>query len=339
MKEKIAVSVIVVNWNTKELLRNCLESVYAKTKDLSFEVIVADNASADGSGKMVKETFPQVILLENKQNVGFAKANNQAMKKAKGEYLFLLNSDTLLRNNVCLTLKNFLDSHPQVGAVGPHLFNQDGSLQVSCSVFPNLRQAFLNLVLQQPVYGYPPKDYDKNSFSVETIIGAALMVPRAVFEEVGGLDESYFMYSEDVDWCRRIAQKGYERWYVKEAQVIHFGGKSSLQDAARTKKDFNRSLMIYYGKYHNPLETALYGFCVWFGSTFGSDVVTLRRILKATVKWLLKLVNSIKNQISKHELRTLRHFEGVERLRNLAVAIKRFARSLTLRVRDDVRKS
>lgn len=225
-------SIIIVNWNTRDLLAQCLTSVYANLPAGNFEVIVVDNASTDDSAAMVRERFPRVVLIENAKNVGFARANNQAIRVSHGGYLLLLNSDAMVTPGSIEAMMNFLDHHQQVGVAGPMLINLDDSFQASFSDFPTLwTEVSLLLGVSRwfvgPYAPSPRPKIDAVPEPVDWVAGAALLVRRAAVNEVGFLDEAYGFYSEEVDWCWRMRQVGWQTWYLPTIKVYHIGGASS----------------------------------------------------------------------------------------------------------------
>ena len=220
-----AVSVVIVGWNVREFLRACLESLRPAWAGGQAEVIVVDNASTDGTAALVRDAFPTVRLLANATNRGFGAANNQGMAAARGRYFFLLNPDTVVLPGVLETLVAFLDAHPQAGMAAPRLLNPDGSLQRNAFRFPGLAQVALDLfplhprLLESALNGrYPQERRATEPFAIDHPLGAALFVRRAVWEQTGGFDEGYFMYAEEVDWCRRIRQAGWSVWQVPAAE-------------------------------------------------------------------------------------------------------------------------
>jgi len=255
-------SIIIISWNTRDLLAACLDSVYAHPPEGEFEVIVVDNASTDGSAQMVRERFPQVRLIENKTNVGFARANNQAIAVSQGEQILLLNSDTVVLAGALEVLMQFMMTHPQTGAAGARLLNPDGSLQTSCSPFPTLgREAWRLFYGDQlkPLAIYPMQDWDITTpRPVDVLLGACLMVRRAVLDQVGLLDESYFMYSEEVDLCLRIRQAGWSIHWIPAAQIIHYGAQSSNQIPERMFLQLHRSKVLYLRKHAGRLTAIAY---------------------------------------------------------------------------------
>ena len=202
----IDLSVIIVNYNNRNFLDDCLNSVFHATHRASLEVILVDNYSADDSVELVRSNFPSVKIIENQANLGFGRANNQALKVSRGRYLLLLNTDTVVKEGALDQLVEFLDTQPRAGACGPKLLNVNGTPQHQGGLFS--RRFWLS---QEPV-------------AVDYLIAAALMVRREVYERVGGLDENFFFSNEDLDWCRRIRRAGWQVCFVPQAEIVHFGG-------------------------------------------------------------------------------------------------------------------
>jgi GT2 family glycosyltransferase len=230
------VSVIIVTWNVRDLVRTCLESLRPVWEQGWAEVIVVDNGSIDGTTAMVSSAYPGVRLITNTANRGFGAANNQGMAVARGRFLFLLNPDTVVLPYALERLVAFLDIHSRAGVAAPRLRNPDGSLQRNAFRFPGLRQVALDLfplhprLLESPLNGRYPQEPDASApFAIDHPLGAAMLVRREVWEQTSGFDESYFMYAEEVDWCWRIHQAGWSIWQVPTAEVVHYGGQSTSQ--------------------------------------------------------------------------------------------------------------
>jgi len=231
-------SVIIVSYNTRDLLRGCLASVILTLSSrLSHEVLVVDNASTDGSAAMVQDAFPQVRLLINKENRGFAAANNQALGQSRGRHAILLNPDTVVREGALDGMVKFLDERAQVGVVGPRLLYPDSGFQHSAFTFPTLPMIFLDFfalnhrLINSRLNGrYPRALYEAGEpFLVDHPLGAGLMVRREAIEKVGLLDEGFFIYCEEIDWCMRIRRAGWEVYCVPSAVVVHHAGQSTRQ--------------------------------------------------------------------------------------------------------------
>src|ERR1041385_437718 len=217
------ISIIIVSWNTAQLLQNCLASILANPPTSPLEIWVVDNTSTDGSPKMVRERFPQVHLVENRENVGFARANNQALGQCTGKYVLLLNPDTLVASGALQALVDYLDQHPETGAVGARLLNPDGSLQISSHPRPTLSRELwrlFHLDKISPYAEYPKTKWETNRpQEVDVLMGACLLLRKEVLDQVGFLDEHYFIYSEEVDLCYRIQHTGWRIYWVPQAEV------------------------------------------------------------------------------------------------------------------------
>ena len=251
-----------MNWNTRDILRDCLASIYEQIHGIESEVIVIDNASSDGSVQMVKTEFPQVVLIENTENRGFAAANNQGMRIAKGRYLLLLNSDTVVLDRAIQKTIAFADQHPQAAVVGCKVLNPDHSLQPSCFMFPSLLNLFLSAT-------YLYKIFPKSRFfgrermtwwqrddvrQVDVVTGCFMLVRREAIDQIGLMDEDFFMYAEETDWCYRFKQAGWQNLFYPDAQIIHLGGQSSKQVKVEMTIQLRRAILQFikknYGKVH-----------------------------------------------------------------------------------------
>lgn len=255
-------SIIIVSWNTVELLVKCLESVFAYPPDCTFEVLVVDNASADATVQTVKNQFPQVKLMPNQENVGFAPANNQAIRQSSGRYVLLLNPDTEVKQNALTLLVQYLESNPAVGAVGPLTLNPDDTLQTSCYPRPTLVREFWRLFHLDSLYPYGT--YHMSGWSqnephhTDTLLGACLLVRRQILDKIGLLDEDYFIFSEEIDLCYRIQQEGSTLFWVPQAQIIHYGGQSTKQVAPEMFMRLYESKVIYFQKHYSWLTVQGY---------------------------------------------------------------------------------
>ena len=260
-------SIIVVNWNTRELLRDCLASVPAGCGELSHEILVVDNASADGSAEMVRERFPTTRLIESGGNLGFARANNLALSEALGRHVLLLNPDTVCTPGALARLVAFLDATPGAGAVGPMLVDADGRPTLSWGEAPRPLHHLLSLVdpqrrwlpagLRDRAAARPPRP-GAGATRVDYVVGACLMAPRAVWEEVGPLDERFFMYFEEVDWCRRAAAAGHATWLVPKARVAHLEGRSAARVSDFALAQFQKSYRLFVSKHHGAARVPLF---------------------------------------------------------------------------------
>jgi len=256
------ISIIIVNWNTLHYLEQSLSSIYANLPSNEFDVWVVDNASTDGSPQMVMEGFPQVHLIENKQNVGFARANNQAIRKSRGRFVWLLNSDTKVKPNALDHLFNFMQLHSDAGAAGSMYQNPDGSLQTSCYPLPTLSREIWRLLHLDNIRPYGVYTMDKWSISdpkeVEVLQGASLILRRVALDQVGAFDEDYFMYTEEVDLCNRLIEGGWSLFWVPQSQVIHYGGQSTQLEATRMFLSLYQTKILYFRKNHGDFAAFIY---------------------------------------------------------------------------------
>ncbi len=257
-------SILIVNWNVRDLLRRCLHSILVNLPPGELEIIVVDNGSTDGSGEMIRAEFPRVHLIANAENRGFTAANNQGLAVSRGRYVLLLNPDTEVVGDALAAMVAFADAHPDVGVVGPQLLNPDGTVQSSRRRFPTLATALFESTWLQP---YAPRRLlgryyvldrpDDEVQDVDWVTGAALMARREAIEQVGPLDEGFFMYSEELDWCRRFREAGWRVVYLPTARMIHHEGKSSEQVLPARHIHFQSSKVRYFRKYHGPVAAEI----------------------------------------------------------------------------------
>lgn len=246
------VSICIVNWNTRELLSECLKSIHEKTSGLTYEIIVVDNDSKDGSAEMVKKEFPDCKIIES-ENIGFARGNNKAVKEAKGNYILYLNPDTQLVTNALYGMLRFLEDNNDFGAVGCKLINPNGSIQYTCaSTFPTPFNVmcylfFLNRIFpKSKMFSSDELDYwdHQNSTNIDCLSGACIMIRKDIVDRIGGFDENTFMYSEDIDLCFRILKHGWKIYYLSDEVIIHYQGSA-------TKKKSNTNFSILMMKQAN----------------------------------------------------------------------------------------
>lgn len=261
------VSVIIVNWNTLGLLRDCLESAYEQAGHVDLEVIVVDNASADGSVEMVKNDFKSVKLIENVENRGFAAANNQGIAVAKGRYVLLLNSDTVVLDNAIARAVNFADAHPRAAVTGCRVLNPDGTLQPTCFMFPSI----LNMLLSSTyLYKLFPSSrffgrermtwWDRNDVrEVDVVTGCFMLVRREAIDEVGKMDEQFFMYAEETDWCYRFKENDWEVVFTPDAQIIHLGGQSTAKRPVAMIVQLRLSILRFIRKHRGRFARLVAG--------------------------------------------------------------------------------
>lgn len=276
-------SIIIVNWNVAALLSACLDSILRSdvsldTPDdarLSIEIIVVDSASSDDSVAVLRQRYPQVTLIAESENVGYTRGNNIGLRAARGRHLLLLNPDTEIIGDALQQLVAHLDAHPDVGIVGPNTRNTDGSYQSTRRRFPTLATAYFESTWLQP---YAPRHLldtfyvndaaEDATLDVDWVQGSALMARREVYEQIGGLDEGYIMFCEELDWCHRAKDDGWRVVYLGNARIIHHGGKSTEQVAARKHIHFQQSKLRYVHKHHGTFEAQV-----------------LRRFLLASYTW------------------------------------------------------
>jgi len=255
------VSIVIVNWNTCDILRDCLASIYENNIGVKFEVIVVDNASSDGSQEMIQEQFPQAIVIANKTNRGFAAANNQGIAVSHGQYVLLLNSDTVILDDAIDKMVAFADTQSKAGMVGCRVLNPDRSLQRSCFMFPSV----LNTALW---VSYLFKVFPRSRFfgrdrmtwwdgddvrEVDVLTGCFMLVRREAMEQVGPMDEQFFMYFEETDWCYRFKKSGWKVMFTPNADIVHLGGASSKKVRTGMVNQWRKSMLLYYKKHKSLL--------------------------------------------------------------------------------------
>lgn len=251
-------TVAIVSWNTQALLAACLESLRHELYGLAAEVYVVDNASADGSADMVARDYPWVRLIANEDNRGFAAANNQVFEIARGEKVLLLNPDTEVKPGAIRTLMKVLDKNPSIAVVAPQLLNSDGSIQRSCRQFPTFTAMFYELLGLSKLFPNDPRfgsykmlDFEHDhAREVDQPEGACLMIRKTLLEEIGTLDEGYFMLFEEVDWCYRIKKAGMNIWFTPDAKVVHHYGQSIKQVKAKMILSSHRGLIRFWRKHY-----------------------------------------------------------------------------------------
>ena len=278
---QVDLSIIIVNWNTADLLKNCLESIYQHVS-LEKEVIVVDNNSTDNSVDMVRTSFPQVQLIAESENLGFPKGNNVGLELAHGRYILLLNPDTEVYAEGLEPLIQFMDENPAIGIAGPTLWNPDGTHQPSQAPFPTLWIEFLR---QTMLYRVVPNEKQKRAHKniqqqAEMVTGAALCIRRSCYEQIGPLDPQIFMFYEDTDWCKRAHDHGWEIWYLPTAGIMHVKAAASSRFArTRTLLDSQRSTIYYFQKHYG--SSAVWGLR---GITLCGSVL---RAIKSLIQWVL----------------------------------------------------
>jgi len=316
----IDVSIIIVNWNTHEITQGCLESVYEQTENIRFEVIVVDNASSDGSVEMVQTLFPQVALIKNKENRGFAAANNQGMTIAKGRYILLLNSDTLILDNAIEKSISFADAHPETAIVGCRVLNPDRTLQPTCGMFPSLLNQLLfctylyKLFPKSKFFGRAKMSWwDRDDVrEVEVVSGCFMLIRRKAIKETGMFDEQFFMYSEENDLCYRMRKAGWRNMFTPQAQIIHLGGSSAVLYSQKRAviKDSSTIKMMFK---HWPLWQARLGILcmvIFYASRLlGVGIYYFLRPKEQIRKLLANHIAGLKGVLGyRHYLETLHEF-------------------------------
>ncbi|NGZ09616.1 MAG: glycosyltransferase family 2 protein [Nitrospira sp. LK70] len=306
----VDVSIVVVSWNAREYLVNCLHSIAETRGRLSLEVIVVDNASSDGSPEAVGAQFPWAQLVQTGSNLGFARGNNVGMMRSTGRYVCLINSDVVLLDGCLQGLVEFMDAHPRVGLAGPRILNADRTLQISMRRSPSLwanwgHALFLN---RAPLLSalFPPIEIapssDVNIREVPVLYGMFWMASREALRHIGGLDEDYFMYGEDVDWCRRFHAANWQVMYYPLSEAIHFGGGSSKIAPVKYFIENRRSRLLYFQKNHGRWARALdagallvdsalrsvgWSMACWLGRGDAQHNVLMRDRNVACFRWLM----------------------------------------------------
>lgn len=281
------VSVIIVSWNTRDILRDCLKSIAEQTRRVTYEIIVVDNASSDDTVEMLERDFPQVKVVENEENLGFSRGNNIGIDRSSGCYMALVNSDVILLDGCLDRMVDYMDSHPKTGMAGPRALNRDGSLQVSCRKFPTLWNNFcqtigLNYLFpKSPLFSEPFMKYwaHDQEREVDVLSGCFWMIRREALEQVGLLDEAFFFYGEDIDWCKRFHKAGWGVMFYPGAEAIHLGGASSQRMPIKFYLELQKADLRYWRKHHGRLGKLTY-----------ACVITFRHVLRLALGSVLYLV-------------------------------------------------
>jgi GT2 family glycosyltransferase len=278
-------SVIIVSWNAKHYLIPCLASLFQTVKGYSFEVIVVDNASTDGSPEAVEEQFPSVKVIRNSQNLGFARANNIALKQCVGKYLLLINSDVKILDGCIEEMIRFMDCHPQAGLAGPRILNADGTLQPHCRYAPSRWNTFCETtglhrlgkrwpaLSGQFMLHFPHHEIRE----VEVLSGCFWVAQKSAYDQVGGLDEIFFFCGEDIDWCCRYRKAGWKVMFNPQAQAIHYGGGSSENAPIRFYLEMQKADLTYWFKHHGRIGRFYYAIIILLrqGIRFLTETVNL----------------------------------------------------------------
>lgn len=258
MGDPVDLSVIIVTSNSQPYLQECLDSLFQDLGNVAAEVVVVDNVSTDGTPALVRELFPQVSLIQNDEPHGFAFNNNLALRQVTGRYIWLLNPDTKVLPGATKTMLDYLSSHSDVGLVGARLLNANGTIQTSCYRFPSLRTEIFRDLLVSKLFPYTPMlcgpryptEIGEEPIQVDSVMGASMFMRCAAVERVGLLDEGFYMFFEEVDWCRRIRDAGWQILYLPQAQVMHYGKGSTKTMMARMEVEYSRSYLRLFRKYH-----------------------------------------------------------------------------------------
>lgn len=275
-------SIIIVSWNVREGLLRCIRSIEENKPSCTFEVIIVDNASTDGTVDIIQKHFSEISLIINNDNRGFAAANNQALKKSQSKYILFLGPDTIIHPKSLDILVEFMDSNEDAGACGPKLLNGEGTIQRSVRRFPSFRgvlyrhTAFRFLGIFKDEYKkWVMKDFKHNrQMDVDQVMGSALMMRMSVIEQVGRMDESFFMYYEEVDLCYRIKQAGWRVVFMPEAVITHLGGRSTGQIPVRKRIMAMASLLKFFRKHRGKFVTGVFN-CVFKPAIIVSDVINV----------------------------------------------------------------
>lgn len=275
-------SIIIPNFNTKKLLQNCLQSIFGQTKQIKFEVMVVDNASTDGSVKEVKNLKlkiknrnAELKVIINSHNLGYARANNQGIKQAKGEYILFLNSDTVVLGQAIEKALDFLKQRQDIDILGCQLLNKDKSIQPSAGFFPHLLRVFnwMFFIDELPFLKKIMKPYQQSQLSFyqkdqqpDWVTGAFMLIKRRVFDQVKGFDEKFFMYNEEVDFCFRAKKKGFKIWFYSGAQIIHLKGKSSAEGTRVAILGEYQGIKKFYQKNYPQWQLPILRLCLKIGA-------------------------------------------------------------------------
>ena len=295
----MTLSIIIVNYNVKYFLEQCLKSVELSTKKIKNEVFIVDNNSQDGSIEMVKKKFPKYLLIQNKKNVGFSKANNQAIKKAKGKYILLLNPDTILEEDTLKKCINFINNHKKTGSLGVKMIDGNGNfLPESKRSFPSPLVAFYkifglsDLFPKSKIFGkYHLSFLDENKIhEVDVLSGAFFLTKKSILNKIGFLDEKFFMYGEDIDLSYRIKQAGYKNYYFPKTKIIHYKGESTKKASMNYVFLFYKAMSIFYNKHFKGSHTFILYFLIHLAINLRASISLLKRFFKDTIYTLIDII-------------------------------------------------
>ncbi|MEN6355772.1 MAG: glycosyltransferase family 2 protein [Armatimonadota bacterium] len=277
-------SISIVSWNTRDILDACLKSVYSHAGSIDFEVIVVDNASSDGSVEMVSNRYPEVKVIVNHSNVGFASANNQAYGISSGDFFMLLNSDTIVQSSL-ESVVNFLRNNPSIGVAGCHCLNADGSLQQNWyDYYPSICWELLPESMRLAAYKLIYNRSVDETFDTKWIGGQCMTLRRACIEQVGSMDEGYFMYSEETDWCYRIRRRGWRICHWPGLTITHFGGQSTRQMADKMLVQLYRSKTNFMRRHYGRVYASAFKFLLMLRTGVLLCAVGLRSALSGDLR-------------------------------------------------------
>lgn len=286
-------SILIVSYNTCQLTLDAIRSIYQSVTNYSYEIIVIDNNSMDHSVEQIRHHFPEVILIQNDTNVGFSRANNQGMRIAKGRYILLLNSDTIIQPDTLQVMLNFMDQHPKVGASGCKVVLPNGRLDKACRRgFPTPSASFYYVFGFSKLFPKTPKfnqyhlsylDPDLD-YPVDCLVGAFMLVRKEVIEQVGMLDEDFFMYGEDVDWCYRIKKAGWQIYYYPKTSIVHYKGASSKRKPYKIIYEFHRAMFLFHNKHYKKQYPYVVSLVVYAGISLKLVLSLVQNVLRKKVR-------------------------------------------------------
>lgn len=297
----MVLSIVIVNYNTGQLLGSCLESVYAGANGTPFDIWVVDNNSRDDSVEVVRSRFPKVRLVQNAANLGFSRANNEVISQSKSEYILLLNPDTVIVDDAIERMVKFMNANPHIGISGCRVLNTDRTLQLACRrSIPTPKVAFCRLIGLSRLFPnnktlakYNLTYQDPNeTHEVDAVSGAFLMIRRKAVEDIGLLDERFFMYGEELDWCLRAKRAGWAVMYHPDAEIIHYKGESTKYNSRKAAFEFYRAMYLFHKKHFAKKYSPVTNFVIYAGI-----------VLKAMLSWR-RFLTSTKTGAGKETLRT-----------------------------------
>ncbi|MFY0518412.1 glycosyltransferase family 2 protein [Lysinibacillus sp. UGB7] len=282
-------SIVIVNFNTKKLTLDCIRSIYDSNMEHEFEIIVVDNHSFDESVDAIKSKYPKIKVIENKENIGFSKANNQAILESIGRYVLLLNSDTIVMQNTLTYIINFMDDHKEAGGSGCKVLLPNGTLDKACHRgFPTPEASLYYMLGLAKRFPYNRKfnSYHKSylnmdeTHEIDCLVGAFMMVRRETIEEIGLLDENFFMYGEDIDWCYRIKEANWKIYYNPTVSIVHYKGASSRKKPFKIVYEFHRAMYLFHKKHYSKKYIGLVNVLVYLGISLKLSLSIVINILK-----------------------------------------------------------